>query len=47
VYNETEYQLFIDFRKEYDSVRREQLYNILIRVWDTYKINQADYNVLS
>jgi hypothetical protein len=28
--NETEHQLFIDFRKAYDSVRMEVLYNILI-----------------
>jgi hypothetical protein len=29
-YNETDHQLFIDFKKAYDSVRREVLYNILI-----------------
>jgi sorting nexin-29 len=29
-YNGTEYQLFIDFKKAYDSVGREALYNILI-----------------
>jgi sorting nexin-29 len=29
-YSETVYQLFIDFKKAYDSVRREVLYNILI-----------------
>jgi sorting nexin-29 len=29
-YNETVYQLFIDFKKAYDSVRMEVLYNILI-----------------
>jgi hypothetical protein len=29
-YNETVHQLFIDFKKAYDSVRREILYNILI-----------------
>jgi sorting nexin-29 len=29
-YNEVAYQLFIDFKKAYDSVRREVLYNILI-----------------
>jgi sorting nexin-29 len=29
-YNCTVYQLFVDFRKAYDSVRREVLYNILI-----------------
>jgi hypothetical protein len=28
--NETVHQLFIDFKKAYDSVRREVLYNILI-----------------
>jgi hypothetical protein len=29
-YNETVHQLFIDFKKAYDSVRSEILYNILI-----------------
>jgi hypothetical protein len=29
-YNGTVHQLFIDFKKVYDSVRREALYNILI-----------------
>jgi hypothetical protein len=29
-YNETVHQLFIDFKKAYESVRREVLYNILI-----------------
>jgi hypothetical protein len=29
-YNETVHQLYIDFKKAYDSVRRENLYNILI-----------------
>jgi hypothetical protein len=27
--NETVHQLFVDFKKAYDSVRREELYNIL------------------
>jgi hypothetical protein len=30
-YNGTVHQLFIDFKKAYDSVRREKLYNILIQ----------------
>jgi hypothetical protein len=29
-YNEAVHQLFIDFKKAYDSVRREVLYNIVI-----------------
>jgi hypothetical protein len=29
--NETVHQLFIDFKKAYDSMRREVLYNILIQ----------------
>jgi hypothetical protein len=29
-YNETVHKLFIDFKKDYDSVRREVLYNILV-----------------
>jgi hypothetical protein len=29
-YNETVHQLFIDFKKAYDSMRREDLYNIRI-----------------
>jgi hypothetical protein len=29
-YNETVHQLFIDFKKAYDSVKRKILYNILI-----------------
>jgi hypothetical protein len=30
-YNETIYQLYIALKKAYDSVRREVLYNILIK----------------
>ena len=29
-YNETVHQLFIDFKKAYDPVEREKLYNIVI-----------------
>jgi hypothetical protein len=32
-YNEIAHELFIDLKKEYDSVRREILYNILIEMW--------------
>ena len=31
-YNEAVHQLFIEFKKAYDSVRREVLYNILIEL---------------
>jgi hypothetical protein len=37
-YNETVHQLFIDFKKAYDSVRREILYNILIEFWVPMKL---------
>jgi hypothetical protein len=37
-YNETVYQLFVDFRKTYDSVRREILNNILIKFGITQKL---------
>jgi hypothetical protein len=37
-FNETVHQIFVDFKKAYDSVRREVLYNIL-RVWDTHEIS--------
>jgi hypothetical protein len=30
VYNEEVHQLFVDFKKPYDSVRREVIYNIVI-----------------
>jgi hypothetical protein len=30
-YNEAMHHIFIDFKKAYDSVRREVLYNILIK----------------
>jgi hypothetical protein len=37
-YNETVRQLFIDFKKAYDSVRREVLYNILIEFGVSMKV---------
>jgi len=36
--NEAEHQLFIDFKKAYDSVSREALYNILIEFGITKKL---------
>jgi hypothetical protein len=37
-YNEAVHQLFIDFKKVYDSVRKEVLYNILIELWISMKL---------
>jgi hypothetical protein len=37
-YNETVHQLFIYFKKDYNSVRREVLYNILIEFWVSMKL---------
>ena len=37
-YNEAVYQLFVDFKKAYDSVRREVMYNILIEFGITMKL---------
>jgi purine nucleoside phosphorylase len=37
-YNETGYQLFVDFKNAYDSVKREILYNILIEFEVTRKL---------
>jgi hypothetical protein len=36
-YSEAVHQLFVDFKKAYDSARREILYNIL-RVWGPMKL---------
>jgi sorting nexin-29 len=41
-YSETVHQLFIDFKKAYDSVRREVLYNILIEFGVPMKLCQVD-----
>jgi hypothetical protein len=37
-YNETTHQLFVDFKKAYDSVRRAVLYNILMDLGVTMKL---------
>jgi hypothetical protein len=37
-YIETVHKLFIDFKKAYNSVRREVLYNILIEFWVPMKL---------
>ena len=44
-YNEAVPQLLIDFEEAYDSVRREVLYNILIRVWYSQETSKANKNV--
>jgi hypothetical protein len=38
-------QLFIDFKKAYDSVRREALYNIIIEFGIPQKTGKANKNV--
>jgi hypothetical protein len=38
-HNEAVHQLFIDFKKAYNSVRRKALYNILIQFVYTHGIN--------
>ena len=37
-YNEAVHQLFVDFKKAYDSVRREVLYNMLIEFGNLMKL---------
>jgi hypothetical protein len=39
-YNETVHQLFIDFKKGYDFVRREVLYSILVGIGVPMKLVQ-------
>jgi hypothetical protein len=43
-YNETAHQVFTDFMKAYDSVRKKLLYNILI-VRSTHNTSLADYKI--
>ena len=44
-YNEAVHQLFIDFKKAYDSVRREVLYNILIEFGIPKKLGKVNKNM--
>jgi hypothetical protein len=44
-YNEVLHQLFIDFKKVYDSVWREVLYNILIEFGISVKLVRLIRNV--
>jgi len=44
-YNEAVHQLCIDYKKAYDSVRREVLYNILIEFWDPQETGKVNKNV--
>ena len=39
------HQLFIDFKKAYDSVRREVLYNILVEFGAPQETGKANKNV--
>jgi hypothetical protein len=39
--HETVHQLFLDFNKAYDSVRRKELYDCH-RVWGTHETSKAD-----
>jgi hypothetical protein len=42
-YSETVHQLFIDFKKAYDSVRKEVVYiQYSHRVWGTHETSQVD-----
>jgi hypothetical protein len=43
-YNEAVHQLFIDFKKAYDSVRREALYNIVIEFGIPKKLVRHEIN---
>jgi hypothetical protein len=46
-YNETVYQLFIDFKKAYDSVIMNVLYNILIEFGVPMKVVRLIKNLLN
>jgi hypothetical protein len=36
--HDTVHQLFVDFKKAYDSVKRKVMYNILIELWVPVKL---------
>jgi hypothetical protein len=40
VYNRSVHQLFIDFKKAYDLVRREVLHNLILVFWVPKKLNR-------
>jgi hypothetical protein len=44
-YNEAAHQLFIHFKKAYDSIRMEVLYNIVIEFGIPRKLGKANKNV--
>jgi hypothetical protein len=44
-HNEAVHQLFIDFKKVYDSVRREALYKILIEFGIPHETGKSNKNV--
>jgi uncharacterized membrane protein (DUF106 family) len=44
-YSETEHQIFIEFKKQNDSFRREILYSILIDFVCSKKVVRGDQNV--
>ena len=44
-YNEGVYQLFIDFKKAYDSVRRDVLHNTLIEFFYPHITGKANKNM--
>ena len=46
-HSEAVHQLFIDFKKAYDSVRREALYNILIKFGIPQETGKANKNVFN
>jgi hypothetical protein len=46
-YSQVVHQLFIEFKKVCNSVRREVLYNILIELEGIHETSQADFQTLN